>query len=157
MGQLRSLVGELKREVPDLERIETLVVTVEGAAEDLRGRLAAAGLDGRVKASVSGGTIVAEGKIRNEQEATWREVYRWFDERFGRDLVLDSRVAVIDEPDAPPLSIRAVWAGPSPYVIAGNGQKYVEGTLLDSGWVIERIAQQFIELSREGEKLRLML
>ncbi len=155
--QLRDLVQGLKEEVSGLRRIETLVVTVDGAAEALRRRLMETGLDAWVQVSSDEGAVVATGEVKGDEAATWRAVLRWFDERFGRDLVLDGKVGVSDDPAAPPLSIRAVWTGTAPYIIAGNGRKYVEGTLLDSGWTIEQIEREFILLSRRGETLRLKL
>ncbi|MCG8593593.1 MAG: type III secretion system inner membrane ring subunit SctD [Kiloniellales bacterium] len=155
--QLQGLVQEVKQEAAGLRRLETLVVTVEGAAEALRRQLATTGLDAAVRVTTGAGAVVASGEIKSDQAADWRAALKWFDRRFGRDLVFDANVRVTDGPSGPPLSIRAVWTGAAPYVIAGNGRKYVEGTLLDSGWTIEKIEREYIVLSRQGETLRLKL
>ena len=156
-AQLQGLVQQVKREAAGLRRIETLVVTVEGAAEALRRHLAKRGLDAWVQVTTGEGAVVASGEIKGDQATDWRAALRWFDERFGRDLVFDAKVRVTDGPSGPPLSIRAVWTGTAPYIIAGNGRKYVEGTLLDSGWTIDKIEREYIVLSRQGETLRLKL
>ena len=157
-ADLESLIEDIKRELDDLGRIETRVVTVDAATSSLRRRLAKFGIADRIEVSAGGeGTVIAAGEIESGLEPDWSAAQQWFDQRFGRHIVLDGRVSLRRGPPGPPLSIRAVWTGEAPYVIAGNGQKYVEGALLDSGWKIERIERDVIVLSRRGETLRLAL
>ena len=142
---------------PPLRLIETEVVTLDFAIDTLRTRLSASGLGERLEVSAGEGTVVAAGEIKEDHIAAWRSIQGWFDERFGRDMVLDSRVTLRKEPEGPPLSVRAIWTGDSPYIIASNGQKYSEGSVLDSGWRIVRIRPDTLELSRKGETLHLAL
>ena len=156
-NELEILIKDIEQEIDDLRRIETRVVTVDAAAEALRRRLDNAGLADRVEVAPGNGKVTVTGEIDDERAPAWSAAQQWFDQRFGRHIVLDGRVAARRGPPGPPLSIRAVWTGDAPYVIAGNGQKYIEGALLDSGWKIEKIERDVIVLSRQGETLRLAL
>lgn len=156
-SDLEALVEILRRELPLLRLIETQIATLDGAAQDLRGRLAQVGLGESLVVTLGEGTVVAAGEIKPEMEASWQAAHGWFDQRFGGQIPLDTRVTVRGEVQGPALSIRAVWTGDSPYIVAGNGQRYSEGSVLDSGWRIVRIGRDSIELSRNGDTLRLSL
>lgn len=156
-SDLEGLVETLRGELPLLRLIETEIATLDGAAQDLRGRLAQVGLGESLVVTLGEGTVVAAGEIKPEMEASWQAAHGWFDQRFGGQIPLDTRVTVRGEVQGPALSIRAVWTGDSPYIVAGNGQRYSEGSVLDSGWRIVRIGRDSIELSRNGDTLRLSL
>jgi hypothetical protein len=97
------------------------------------------------------GSIEASGKISKDQEAAWREVGHWFDGIAGGQVVLVNAVSVAAEPQ--PLSIQAVWAGPHPYVIDGNGGKNFIGTRLPSGWTISDIDRTRVLVKRDDQVL----
>jgi hypothetical protein len=97
------------------------------------------------------GSIEASGKISKDQEAAWREVGHWFDGIAGGQVVLVNAVSVAAAPQ--PLSIQAVWAGPNPYVIDGNGGKNFIGTTLPSGWTISDIDRTRVLVKRDDQVL----
>ena len=54
------------------------------------------------------------------------------------------------------LQLRAVSTGRVPYLIVANGDRYVEGAVVD-GWTIDQITPDKVVLSRNGRQVELML
>ncbi len=85
-----------------------------------------------------------------QQMDQWREAQRWFDSGSGGQTVLVSRVTATA---APPLAIQAVWPGPHPYVIDGNGEKLFAGAMLHGGWTVDSIAADHVLIRRGSQTL----
>mgnify|MGYP001289233950 CR=1 FL=1 len=49
------------------------------------------------------------------------------------------------------LAVRAVWFGPTPYVVVDQGKRLVEGAALGDGWTLARIADRQLVLA-QGER-----
>jgi hypothetical protein len=124
--------------------------TLEEPAERLRARIAAAGL-GNLAVAVADGRLVVSGILDPARAPAWKEVRRWFDERYGERIVLSVELR---DPKAAPmasLSLKAIWLGEHPYVISADGGRYYEGALLNDGWTIKEIGTERLELARDGE------
>ena len=119
--------------------------------EAVRARLASAGLETISLAALPDGSVAARGQIAPPQEASWRDAQRWFDGLYGGRAVLVDQVRIAAE--APPLSIQAVWPGPTPYVIDGDGEKLLVGAAVPGGWAIASISAQRVLLRRGAQTL----
>ena len=126
------------------------------AADALRGRLQQAGLADRVSLTASSGAVVAEGNLPGPDLARWAEHQLWFDGRYKGALSLVNQVREATPGERPQLQLRAVSTGRVPYLIAANGDRYVEGAIVD-GWAIDQISQDKVVLSRNGRRVELIL
>jgi Inner membrane component of T3SS, cytoplasmic domain/Inner membrane component of T3SS, periplasmic domain len=127
---------------------------IDDVVRDLAGRLDAAGLHA-LKAAVAGDRLTVTGDLDKRDSETWTAVQRWFDQTYGRQIILGAHVNIGEAKTAPPLSLQAVWYGANPYVIATDGAHYYEGTVLQSGWVVREIDANRVMLVRNGESVAL--
>ena len=111
--------------------------SVAKVLDELRGKLSTAGMDMVTVRLRRDGSIAAKGRISQAQTAAWRAIGHWFDSAAKGRYVLVDDLEIM--PDAPPLTIEAVWSGSNPYVVDGDGQKFFVGSILPSGWRIRRI------------------
>ena len=131
----------------------TTASTIKQAADDLESRLHAAGIRG-VRVVAGDQRVSAQGRLTEAQAAQWATIQRWFDEKHGSSVVLTANVAT-GQTGAPLLRLQSVWFGDRPYIIADNGSRYYEGSVLDSGWILQRIADDGLLLRKEGETFAL--
>lgn len=124
--------------------------TVEQATDELQNRLRASGIQG-VQVATQDQRISAQGRISEAQAPQWTALQHWFDETYGASTVLTSNVAVGQMTGTPLLRLQAVWYGERPYIIADNGARYHEGSVLDSGWILQRIGDDGLTLKKENE------
>jgi hypothetical protein len=124
----------------------------DGAAllKDFRQQLASAGLD-EVSVNIqSDGAVEAVGRIAPAKGEAWRAAVRWFDTAAAGRAVLVDRVNAAAA--AASLQVQAVYTGPIPYVIDGEGQKLFVGASLPDGSVIQKIESESVLLKR-GDQL----
>ncbi len=140
---------------PPQEIVPEPVITVDMAAAELRGRLASVSLDA-IDVMVKKDHLVAEGTAEPLQMRDWQAVQIWFDGAFGRDVPLVPRIDVAEKAEPPELAIEAVWAGQTPYLVAG-GQRYFEGKNIGDGWTIEQIKAEQIILRRGDQTFSITL
>lgn len=125
------------------------------ATAALKGRLNAVGLGGAITVQANGNIIEASGVILPEQSSEWTSVQVWLDGTYKGWFPLVNKVKAAAGGSKPQLTIQAIWAGPGPYVIAADGEKYGPGATLPGGWQIETIASQQVVVSRSGERVSL--
>ena len=126
------------------------------AADALRERLLKAGLADQISLTASSGAVVAEGNLLGPDLGRWAEHQLWFDGRYKGALSLVNRVREAAPGEKPNLQLRAVSTGRVPYLIVANGDRYVEGAVVD-GWTIDQISPDKITLSRNGKQVELVL
>lgn len=127
---------------------------IDDVVRDLTARLDAAGLHA-LKAAVVDDRLVVTGELDKRDSETWTAVQRWFDQTYGRQIILGTHVNIGEAKTAPPLTLQAVWYGANAYVIAADGAHYYEGTALQSGWVVREIGANRVVLVRNGESVAL--
>ena len=132
----------------------TAASTVKQAADDLESRLHAAGIRS-VRVVADDQRVSAQGRLTGAQAAQWTAIQRWFDEKHGASVVLTANIATGQMAGAPLLRLQSVWFGDRPYIIADNGSRYYEGSVLDSGWILQRIADDGLLLRKEDETFAL--
>lgn len=117
----------------------------------LRSRLDSAGLGGIAITPVQDGSVVAQGTVFPAQMAAWVTLRQWYDGEYGAGRVLIDKVAPAAA--APSLAVAAVWAGASPYVINGDGDKLFIGASIGSGWSIQSIHSGSIIVAKGDQKV----
>ena len=127
---------------------------VKQAAADLESQLRVAGIRG-VRIVADEQRISAQGRLTDAQAAQWGAIQRWFDGKHGSQVVLTANVLTGPMTGAPLLRLQSVWFGDRPYIIADNGSRYYEGSVLDSGWILQRIADDGLMLRKEDETFAL--
>jgi hypothetical protein len=122
------------------------------AIGSLRRHLVEVELSSLVVTAQPDGSIKARGQITKEQESTWHEVQHWFDTATAGQVMLVNTVSVGAVAPAP-LAIQAVWPGRNPYVIDGDGGKYLIGSQLPSGWTVAEINDTHVLVKRGQQTL----
>jgi hypothetical protein len=128
--------------------------TMKQAADELETRLRAGGLNG-VRVVSQDQRISVQGRVGDAQVPQWTAIQQWFDEKYGSSTVLTSNVVVGQMTNTPLLRLQAIWYGERPYIIADNGARYYEGSVLDSGWILQRIGDDSLLLRKENESFSL--
>ncbi len=112
----------------------------------LRNRLTGAGLTGVTVAVQSDGSLMAGGSLLPSEQPEWDAVRKWFDGRFGNDMVVIERFAPVGS--LPSLRLAAVWSGDDPYVVDERGARLHPGASLDDGWTIDHIDDRHVVMRR---------
>jgi hypothetical protein len=123
--------------------------TVQQAGKELEARLRAAKIN-TLKVNVVDGRLVVSGKLIKQQAPEWAAMRQWFDQTYGRGIVLSANVTD-DTPAMPTLQLQAVWYGDRPYIIAAHGERYYQGAVLDDGWIVRQIGADHLLLAKAGE------
>ncbi|PDT80398.1 hypothetical protein [Sinorhizobium sp. BJ1] len=141
-----NLSGDARE--PKLAGNHTDDQTVETAAKGLQQEVDRAGL-ANIKISSAEGVVTAEGTVTSASADSWHRVQQWFDHRTRGALALLNGVVIEDEKAPSAIAVEAVWRGSPPYLVI-SGEKYFVGALLDDGWMVERIEDGRVMLSRNG-------
>ncbi len=131
------------------------IVTDTDAADRLRERIAAAGLDLTVIAN--GHHLAVSGSVTEADSPKWTEVQRWFDGTYGGRNVLSGNVTVAAPATPPKFAFQAVWFGADPYIVDARGERRYPGAALQQGWMLKSIEAGAITVSRDGKDFRLTL
>jgi hypothetical protein len=133
------------------ETSEHSASAIEHAKGDLADHLANANIH-TLHISTVDGRLAVTGKLNREEAVAWTAIQQWFDQAYA-DFVLTANVTVGDGRDMPTFQLQAVWYGDQPYVIAGDGERYYQGTILDNGWAIKEVDEDRLLLSKGNETL----
>lgn len=118
------------------------------AQQQLIERLATAGL-GHLKVQAVQGQFEVSGELSDHGQPQWHDIQTWFDQAYGRDYMLRSRLTQGQEAR---LAIRAVWTGDSPYLIDGKGLRRYPGFITEDGWKLEKIGRSEVVLAKNGQQ-----
>ncbi len=157
-SDLQRAVDIVGRDVRGLRSIDNRVETERSILAAMQRRLVDGGLAALVRLDLERGQIVARGRVGGDRAEAWQGLFDSFVADFGRYgmPIVSEVVRVRDETAAPAtvqLDVRAVGGiGRQSWVILGDGEKYLEGSLLPDGWRIERIGAGEIVLARGGQR-----
>jgi type III secretion system YscD/HrpQ family protein len=154
-SDLQRTVDIVQRDVAGLDGIRNDVMTDRSIMTGLEDRLRKAGLGEAIRLRLEANKkITARGNLRAEEMPAWTQIQAEFDRDYGRYLEIVSQVTESRRDNALPgvqLNVRALGFGDLPYVILGDGQKYLEGSILTDGWTIQRIRPSEVVLSKGGQ------
>ncbi|RRH93216.1 hypothetical protein EH240_30110 [Mesorhizobium tamadayense] len=122
--------------------------TAVAAAKDLQEEVDKAGLLD-IKIGSAKGVVTAEGTVTSASVIGWQKAQQWFDHRTNGALTLVNGVVIKEEKAPSAIAVEAVWRGSPPYLVI-DGEKYFVGALLDDGWMVDRIEDGRVLLSRNG-------
>lgn len=125
----------------------------DDVAHELQDKLRDAGL-ATIKISADGAHLTATGRLPESRAAEWTAIQRWFDKTYSPRMVLSTNVASDPASAAPAIRLQSIWYGPRPHIIAGNGVRYYEGSVVD-GWVLAQITEDGVTLKKGEENLTL--
>jgi hypothetical protein len=124
--------------------------TARQAIEELDARLRAAKIH-TLQVDAMDGRLVVSGKLIKQQFPEWAAIRQWFDQTYGRSIVLSANVAADDGPAMPTLQLQAIWYGDRPYIITAHGERYYQGAVLDNGWIVQQIGEHHLLLAKAGK------
>lgn len=142
------------RNAVQLNTAEASPSVAKAASEELAGKLKESGLNS-IRVNAIDGRVAVDGRLSEQQAPAWGSIQRWFDTKYASTTVLTANVAIGPLAGPAPVRLQAVWFGQRPYIIADNGSRYYEGAVLESGWTVQRIAEDRVILARESETLAL--
>lgn len=135
-------------------------VSTDEAWRSLRNYLVSAGLEGEIEVTPGKDALVARGSLPDSLISQWTEAHIWYDGRYGAYVPLITEVtrkADNPRPKDPIILMRALYLGKNPYIIAKNGQKYHQGSILNNGWMIEKINPDSVTVSLGDRRVSLEL
>ena len=145
---------------PSMEQNEQLAVLTAGrdacsdcaaeAAEDLRARVADAGLLG-LGVTASGGAVRVEGGLTEDQKTAWRGIRAQYD---GRWAMVPLLLNFSDTKHEAPLSVVSVWLGEVRELKTDTGKTMRIGDSVQGAWKISAIEEGYVELVQGETKLR---
>jgi Inner membrane component of T3SS, periplasmic domain/Inner membrane component of T3SS, cytoplasmic domain len=128
--------------------------TPEAVARSLEEKLREARID-TIKVSSEGRRIAMSGRLSERRATEWTAIQRWFDETYASKYTLTVTVVIGQASVPPALKLQAIWYGDRPYIVTGNGTRYYEGSILESGWILQNISEENLVLKRDDETLAL--
>jgi type III secretion system YscD/HrpQ family protein len=154
-SDLQRVVDIVQRDVAGLAGIRNEVMTDRAIMASLEEQLRKAGFGEAIRLRLEANKkITARGNVRSEEMPAWTAIQADFDRSYGRYLEIVPQVTESRRDQALPgvqLNVRAIGFGDLPYVILGDGEKYLEGSVLTDGWTIQRIRPREIVLSKGGQ------
>lgn len=154
-SDLQRAVDIVQRDVAGLDGIRNDVMTDRSIMGGLEEKLRRANLGEAIRLRLEANKkITARGNVRAEDMPAWTAIQAEFDRDYGKYLEIVSQVTESRRDNALPgvqLNVRALGFGDLPYVILGDGQKYLEGSVLTDGWTIQRIRPREVVLSKGGQ------
>ena len=114
--------------------------------------------------------LTVSGQLEDDQSADWKKTTSEFETHFENEITLLDQVtfvpkAVVEEEqqEAPVepekvnfnLSIRAINVGPPGYVTMANGEKYLVGSRLSNGMILDKVETNGMVLL-DGDKRHLV-
>lgn len=129
----------------DVEGLRLLVDEVDTAArrlDKLKDTVEKIGLKNEVSLFLSNeGFIVARTALDPDNEHKWTVVEEAYKKSFGDQPKL---IRLVDKPNW--INIKSINLGNEPYIMLADGTKYIEGSMLKNGLIVEKINEYGVEL-----------
>ncbi len=135
---------------PDAAADNQVAADPATAARSLEEMAVRAGLSG-LRAVPGDGVIRIEGHVSASQAGAWADLRQAYDRSFG--LTVPMLIDVAETPEAPPLSVAAIWLGEPPEVVTREGHTLRLGEATEDGWTVAAIRSGAVELTRAGQRV----
>ncbi|HLT01071.1 MAG TPA: EscD/YscD/HrpQ family type III secretion system periplasmic domain-containing protein, partial [Geminicoccaceae bacterium] len=159
------LQQNLQRDVPGIASIDLQVVSVAEAMQWLRDQIAGIGIPAQtLSITRQGDSLVVDGRLDAAKESAWHDLVSAFGQRFSPELGLQDDVTFATataEAETEPLppsfdfNVRAINLGPPAYITLDSNAKYLVGSRLQNGMILEEITPNGMVL-RDGETRHLL-
>jgi type III secretion system YscD/HrpQ family protein len=159
-----ELRERLQRDVPGIASIDLQVVSLAEATRWLGEQIAGIGVPGQtLTVARDGKGLTVDGGLPASQEGAWRDLVKAFGQRYGSRLSLQDDVTFAAAPpveQTPPaarfdFNVRAINLGPPAYITLDGDAKYLVGSRLQNGMILEQIMATGLVL-RDGETRHLV-
>lgn len=144
----------VENEAAAIMAVEQKSLTVSDAYQALKKKLSDVGIQ-TVRLVMDDQVIAAKGRVSEEKAKDWVSIQRWYDRNYSSAALLNVNVDIGAIQGPVPVRLQAIWFGERPYIIPENGIRYYEGAILESGWVVERITEHRVLLTKNGETFTL--
>ena len=109
------------------------------------------GLSSRIRVTISEKRIKVDGELTQNELSRWGDLYPEFLELYGAGpAIVDN---LYDARDRIKLVIRSVSVGDTPFLVAKDGNRYMEGSSLGNNYFIKKIAPDHVLLSNSGVEI----
>ena len=152
VGQIREiLLQEVHGLVSIVDQVEYQTTRIKALVTLLKEK----SLSQSVKIMETPGKLLLKGRLNDvTQGYHLKEVVHTFREKYGHrpKLVIDATLPSTDLATMQPvIHIKSVSLGRTPYIVLGNGEKYLNGSKLKNGYILENINLDYLTL-RLGEQ-----
>lgn len=130
--------------VIDDKKVQTLV-TRKAALEQFIDKK---GLSSRIRVAIEEGQIKVSGELTKSELNRWGDLYQEFLELHGKGPAIVERL--YDARERIRLAIRSVSVGKTPFIVAKDGKKYLEGSSLGESFYVKAIKPDHVLLSKNG-------
>ena len=138
----------LKRDIPQLTKLTDQVDTPQQRKEKLELMIKQHNLSEVLQVFLTPAGLVARGSLSNEEESNWQLVVQEYQQAFQNQPSLHR---VSDNLNW--LDIKSVSFGKESYVVTTDGSRYMIGSPLSNGYVLEEITAKGLIL-RKGDSVR---
>lgn len=109
------------------------------------------GLSSRIRVTIAEKRIKVDGELTQNELSRWGSLYQEFLELYGAGpAIVDN---LYDAKDRIKLVIRSVSVGDTPFLVAKDGNRYMEGSSLGNNYFIKKIAPDHVLLSNSGVEI----
>lgn len=109
------------------------------------------GLSSRIRVTIEEKRIKVDGELTQNELSRWGSLYQEFLELYGAGpAIVDN---LYDAKDRIKLVIRSVSVGDTPFLVAKDGNRYMEGSSLGNNYFIKKIAPDHVLLSNSGVEI----
>lgn len=109
------------------------------------------GLSSRIRVTIADKRIKVDGELTKIELNRWAALYQEFLEVYGAGpAIVDN---LYDARDRIKLVIRSVSVGETPFLVAKDGNRYLEGSSLGNNYFIKKIAPDHVLLSNSGVEI----
>jgi len=155
---LREVEMFLQQEVHGLISLVQHVDFQNTRIKTLRSMLRSQGLDKKIKLLDQANEIVLKGRLTDiSQGYHIKELVSQFRRKYGNNPKLTLNIT-IPETDVttmePVLNIKSISVGYIPYIILNDGEKYLKGSKLQNGYVIEEITLDYLILKLGQQRIK---
>nr|CAA6827541.1 MAG: EscD/YscD/HrpQ family type III secretion system inner membrane ring protein [uncultured Thiotrichaceae bacterium] len=109
------------------------------------------GLSSRIRVTIVEKRIKVDGELTQSELTRWSDLYQEFLELNGAGPAIVENL--YDARDRIKLVIRSVSVGETPFLVAKDGNRYMEGSSLGNNYFIKKIAPDHVLLSNSGVEI----
>lgn len=109
------------------------------------------GLSGRLKITTDGKRVIVKGELTQQELESLNKLHREFITTYGSTPAID--LAVVDVRSKIKLAIRSVSVGKTPFLVAKDGKKYMEGSTIGDNYFLKSIRPDHVVLVNKGMEI----
>lgn len=160
---LQTIKNSLLEEVVGLGGVQTSLLSADDVFENLSALLVKENLNSFLKIRMNTRGAIIYGSLQENFATNWNNTLKSIKNNFKDICYIDSRVNIVSPQTAKksffhsPIDAVSIGKESDSWVLLKNGDRYFEGTVLPSGYTIEKINADSIILNKNSETVNFNL